>query len=830
MQIKTIANHFKKTVFQLCRLTIKENRIAARRVTFRLMYERFREILVLNDTTLELIADIEELLANRRLFSFDTLSRRIRNAAMDVFLMVKDINLIAEGRYTALYGALERLNNLLEAEIAPARKVSPGKLVVSLNDLRAADAPLVGSKMANLGEIAAYCGCAVPEGFAITTEAFLRFMADADLWEKCEHLDALLELEDAHKFIEACHEAQAAIRAMPVADDIANAILHAFAEHFPEEGILVAVRSSATGEDTAVSSHAGLYHTELNVNSTSLISAYKAVLASAFSPTAVSYRFQRGITTRESLMAVGCVRMIQPRCAGIAVSRLPDDPQAEAMIISATRGMSTGITAGNENAETWVVPYGQTSNAGGSLLSANELTTLIEATRKLESHFGTPQDIEWAIDSNGTLRFLQARPMNMVLTEARPPEHGITDRAPLIEGGYTACPGIGSGSVVILSADDDLASFPDGGILVARHSSPNYAQIMTRCVAIITDVGSPTGHMSSLAREFQIPAIVGLDGATRSLHSGQCVTVDAWHCRVFDGLIPSPVPSPRLHRPTDAPALERLRKLAQLVTPLTMTDPASADFHPDNCRSLHDITRYVHEKVFDAMFHYGDIASVDEDHSLRLEAKLPIRVEVFDVGGGIAPGDRITRSIRQEDILSIPMLAFLKGLLEPQIRWDLPRPVSLRGFLSVLGESMAGPPAQTSEIGRVSYAIISDHYLNFSTKAGYHFSTVDSYCGRSINKNYIHFRFSGGAAVAERRERRIRFLSKVVSALDFKVQIRGDLLIARLDKYSEEDIRARLLSLGRLTLCSRQLDMLMDNKSSPDLFAQAFLEEDWHKF
>jgi pyruvate,water dikinase len=270
--------------------------------------------------------------------------------------------------------------------------------------------------------------------------------------------------------------------------------------------------------------------------------------------------------------------------------------------------------------------------------------------------------------------------------------------------------------------------------------------------------------------------------------------------------------------------------MARFVTPLALTDPASPDFHPNNCRSLHDVTRYVHEKAFEAMFHYGDIASVNDDSSARLEANLPIRVEIFDVGGGISPAASAQTSVRPEHILSVPMRAFLEGLLEPRIRWDLPRPVSVRGFLSVLGEGMAGLPADASEIGRVSYAIISDRYMNFSTKAGYHFSTIDTYCGKSVNKNYIHFRFVGGAAVEERRRRRVQFLSNVVTALDFAVQVKGDTLVARLDKYSAEDIQSRLVSLGRLTLCARQLDMLMDNESSSDIFARAFLAGEWHKF
>ena len=795
------------------------------------MYERFREILACNDATLELIAHIEELLGGKCHYSHRSMVQRVRKAAMGVFLMVKDLNLIADRRHQALYGALHGLNDLLEAELAPAGEAVAGKHVVSLACLRAGDAHLAGYKMANLGEIGADCGLAIPEGFAITTASFLRFMADGDLWNQCEKLDSCLEDGDSQSLADACRSMQSAIRGTPVPTDVSSAIHKSFAAHFPQAGALVAMRSSAVGEDSAVSSHAGLYYTELNVDAAHLLDAYRAVLASAFSPTAVSYRFQRGIAIRDSLMAVGCVRMIQPRCAGIVYSRLPDEPEEDAVIISATLGLAHGIAAGDDSAaKTWVVTPGRIQGAG-PLLSDSEARELVEAARRLEEHFGTPQDIEWAIDGESALVFLQARPMVVAYQAPAGSREGIADGVPLIEGGYTACPGIGSGPVVLADANYDLNRFPEAAVLVARHSSPAYAQVMERCAAIVTDVGSPTGHMASLVREFEIPTIVGVQSATRALQDGQVVTVDAFNCRIYNGAIPYPAsPTRRRTPPADSPALERLRRIARLVTPLTMTDPASPDFLPDNCHSLHDITRYVHEKVFEAMFHYGDLASEDRDHSRRLEAKLPIRVEVFDVGGGIGPEAGAGRSVLPGQIRSIPLLAFLQGLLDPRIRWDMPRPVSVRGFLSVLGESITGPPPDSSQIGRLSYAIISDRYMNFSTKAGYHFSTIDTYCGKSVNKNYIHFRFSGGAADSVRRARRIQFVSRILSALDFRVTESGDTLVARFSKYGAEDIQARLASLGRLTLCARQLDMLMDNDSSPDLFAQAFLSGEWHKF
>lgn len=183
-----------------------------------------------------------------------------------------------------------------------------------------------------------------------------------------------------------------------------------------------------------------------------------------------------------------------------------------------------------------------------------------------------------------------------------------------------------------------------------------------------------------------------------------------------------------------------------------------------------------------------------------------------------------------EEILCVPMKAFLEGLLDKRIVWNQPRPVSARGFLSVLGQGLAGPPPEALGVGGASYAVISDRYMNFSTKAGYHFSTLDVYCGQSQNKNYIHFRFAGGGAAENRRLRRVRFLADVLSHLDFRVQLRGDHLAARLGKYDRDFLCLRLADLGRLTLCSRQLDMLMDSEDSPHYFAQMFLQGAWESF
>jgi pyruvate,water dikinase len=121
---------------------------------------------------------------------------------MDVFVMVKDINQIADNRYLPLYESLKKISRELETEMTPAQEANQGRYVMSLAEIRATDAPLVGLKMANLGEVGAECGFVVPGGFAITTDAFLDFMTNGPLWEKHAELDLYLEAGDSQKFNE----------------------------------------------------------------------------------------------------------------------------------------------------------------------------------------------------------------------------------------------------------------------------------------------------------------------------------------------------------------------------------------------------------------------------------------------------------------------------------------------------------------------------------------------------------------------------------------------------------------------------------------------------
>lgn len=802
------------------------------KISFLIMYDRFREILSLNESLHKLIADIEEKVEGRTPFIIDSMVQKIRKGILDVLVMAKDLNQIADNKYAGLYNTIQAINADIEKEFEEYPSILSGPLIIELSELNAADSMFAGAKMSNLGEVKNEASLIVPNGFAITTAAFNLFMTENDLWEKVNQLKRLIDTFGPAAIEKTAKEVRDAIINAPVPAALEKEIFAAFDKLADGKSIFAAMRSSAIGEDLD-SSHAGQYYSELNVSRDGLLDAYRLVLASAFKDYAVSYRYERGLSEADATMAVGCLQMIEPRCAGIIFSRDFREPEADRVEISFTKGLADKVVQGEQNAVQMIIGRNDFSADIEGLLSGEELKSLFDAARLLESHFKMPQDIEWAIDKSGELFILQSRQMAITksISEiADAQEEGI---APLLQGGHAACPGAGSGKVFIIRDKSDLEKFPRGAVAVARHASPIFSRIMSRAAAIVTDIGSPISHMAILSREFGVPTIVGIEGASEQLSDGKTITVDATRCKIYDGEFKIEIKEPVYNESkntADRLAVAKLEKVKPLIVPLNLIDPAMPNFTTSGCKSMHDITRFVHENLYDIMFKFGDRASHSLRNLYKLKIELPIEIRIFDLGGGIAEGAGNEGILDAGDIISPPMTAMLTGLTDSRIDWRKPRAVSMKGFMSVVGESMLGPPQAPADLGSVSFSVISDVYLNFSIKAGYHFSIIDAYCEERQNKNYLNFRFAGGGANIERRSRRLKFFTTILSKFNFSIETKGDLLIARLEKFDRDFILNRLIDLGRLTLCSRQMDMLMDSDSSPSFFAEAFLANDFTKF
>jgi pyruvate,water dikinase len=270
----------------------------------------------------------------------------------------------------------------------------------------------------------------------------------------------------------------------------------------------------------------------------------------------------------------------------------------------------------------------------------------------------------------------------------------------------------------------------------------------------------------------------------------------------------------------NAPVLERVRAVAELIIPLNLVDRRSPTFKPENCRTYHDITRFAHEKAIQVMFGLMDEVAqgrVPALKLLKLKTNLPLNLHLVDLGDGLASHDT---PVPPEDIISRPMRALWQGISYPGITWAGPVPVDVGGFLHVLGQSAINPPEKFWD---KTYAIVAANYVNYACRLGYHFQSVDSYIGDAPSDNYINFTFKGGAADDIRRIRRIRLIATVLERLGFNMEIFGDVIRARFRRHPAPEMEDRLNLVGRLMAYVRQMDMLMKDDNISQVLAERFL-------
>lgn len=833
---------------------------------FRRRYISFKQLLQAN-------ADLAQSMAVLGNAQDSTVSTRVvrkqaRRALLLCKRMIDALNAISGNRYTDLNQALEKIAERVEAELRQHAKGDLRTIVASFSELDSSMAYIVGGKSANLGEASTRLNMRIPRGFAVTIKAGTIFLLrNGDLMQKIYAHLAKIDPDKPHTIRAAARAIERLVSEAPVPPALLDEMLKAWDNAFGEDSatILAALRSSAVSEDGA-QSFAGQYESVLGVSRATLPDAIRKVIGSLFSERALAYRAAHGYALDAIGMGLCCLEMIEPKAAGVAFSRHPVDLRSNCAVINAVPGLGENVVDGTSPCDQWLVSRANgkirdrriadkhfrsvcsatgasrtealdAESAHAPSLTDEQVGEISQMALDLEHHYHYPQDIEWAIDQEDRLFLLQTRPLGLDAGNADYEEGkgcplpGTESIKPLIYGGDVASRGVAFGPVVHVHPNQEPAHFPDGAILVAQNSTPNLMTVLRKAGALLAEAGSLTGHLASVCREFAIPAVFNLPGVYALLKDGQQVTVDALAGRVFDGEVPQLL---ELRRPPvkslpNTPALALLRRLNPWILPLHLIDPHSENFKPENCSSLHDIMRYAHEKSYTEMFALSDTLSESgiEGAAARMECAIPIDLYVIDLGGGLK--EKNLSVARPEDVASLPFATLLKGMLNPELVPKGPRPVNMRGFLSVMSQSMIGGNLRAGErFGDRSYAIISDRYLNFSSRVGYHYAILDSWCGDTINKNYIRFEFAGGAAGDEQRARRARCIGLILGELGFTVEVSHDRIRARFQKYPRLETAARLDQLGRLLIMTRQMDMLMVNEESVRVFADKFLNGEYH--
>jgi len=844
---------------------LKKNRSSPSRAelmaAFKYKYANFKQILESNSELLKILSDIEQKLAGQTGFGSSYVETQTFRTVFHAGRMIKCLENLSARPYPALNRALENIVQTLSQKptAAPVTKISTYTLPyadVTQNLIYA-----VGGKNAAMGEIVNRIGLPAPRGFAITTAAYERFIHANQLGKAIADLNQTVDVVETETILEASERIQKLMMAAEVPEDLAQAIL-AGCQQLAAEGSqgkkrpLVSIRSSAILEDSALS-FAGQYLTVLNVPPEGILHAYKRVLASLFAPKAIVYRLHMGIPFSEAAMSVACQEMIACRASGVMYTRNPLNPLENRIIINAVWGLGPYAVDGVVQPDTYGIakqippqvlekkictkPMRLAPKVEGDVtaehvaaelqqqpcLTDRQAELLAEYGMQLEGHFQAPQDVEWALDQKQRLIILQARPLRLEIADANKPL-SIMPALPgyqvLLEGGDVACPGIACGRAFRVQTENDLARFPEGGILISHQASAEFVMVMGKAQAIVADSGSITGHLSALAKEYMVPTLLNVNGAAQTIRPGMEITVDAYHARIYLGRVQELVEALPVKQVKLSKEYQTLRRRADSIVPLNLTDPKSPQFAPLHCRTIHDIMRYVHEISYAEIFHLGDMVTDQMRLSVHLKAPLPLDLYLIDLGGGLEIEATTTANVMPDQVKSMPFRALLSGLLHAGLRSQDPRPVDLRGFLSVISRQLASPPGSGIErFGDKSFAIISRSYLNFSSRVGYHYSILDSYCGETPTKNYINFEFKGGAADSQRKNRRARMIDKVLSALGFQVKTVEDRVTARFAKRGRLDTEYRLDQVGRLLIFTRQMDMLMSEEKLVKSMAECFL-------
>jgi len=830
-----------------------------RGVTFALLFKKFKSILVRNNRILELMADMGDKLGGEYIFDRKYIEDACASLDDQVFKLISDMSVLTQRKNTALFLAFERIQHQLQEEIAGRRNVQGGRLALPFSDIGIEAEDEVGGKISQLGDLSNRLHLRTPDGFAITTAAFFTFMSRNGLLEMAENGIAAWDGSE-QALHELADQMQESIMDSPLPWGMVAQIDAMVGVLSANKGgpLRLALRSSAWGED-GDSSFAGQYDTQLNVPPDRVVEAYKAVIASTYSIEAWRYRLDRGYQENEVAMAVGCQLMAESQISGVLFTCTQNlDKGCESMVVSATWGGGAAVVSGETATDTIFLsrtpPYHALTRAiahkarrlvpatRGDLvwedvpqelqdipcLTDAQLEQLARVGMSLERYYKRPQDVEWTFDACGELLILQSRPLRTGDGGGQDaPVQDATSKAEVIFSGkgLVAQRGVAVGKVVLVDHNTDLDQFPEGGILVSKFTSPRYARVMRRACGIITDVGSPTGHMATIAREQRVPALVNTEDATSLLRNGDEITLDATENVVYRGRI---VELDRFER-TEADMFEEsyeyrlLRRLLKRIAPLNLVDPHSEDFKPQACRTYHDITRYIHEKAVEALVDLSQRhKALHHAPAHRLVDGPPLGLTVIDAGGGVNCPPQAA-SMTMDQLASVPLLAFLEGLTVAGM-WDTaPVPVDLGSFMSSFTRTFTASTAGANTVVR-NLAVVLREYMNVNMRLGYHYNTIDAYISDQINDNYVYFRFLGGVTELVRRSRRARFVAEVLDRFDFRVEVHGDLVVGRIKKLSETRMLLRMRMLGGLVGYARQLDARMSSDAKVAEHVRAFME------
>lgn len=466
------------------------------------------------------------------------------------------------------------------------------------------DVGIVGGKGANLGELTSF-GLPVPPGFCVTASGYTKFIKYAELDEVVKFLMEAVDVEDVDELTNASKEIQKKIKEKEFDPELKEEILSAYREFSENIGVKdpeVAVRSSATAEDLPDASFAGQQDTYLHISGEEeLLNHIRDCFASLWTSRAIYYREKQNYDHFDVALSVVIQKMVNSEKSGVMFTANPINNSKDEMMINASYGLGEAVVSGIVTPDEYIIDkktkkviekniaekeYMVIKNENGvgtrvvnvkdilgkdavkaEALSPKELDTLVERGLKVEKLYGSVQDTEWGFDRDTKeFYFLQSRPITTLGDKEEKEEKLIT----LVKG-LPASPGIGRGKVKLIKDISEINLVEEGDVLVTAMTNPDMVPAMRKCAGVVTDEGGRTCHAAIVSRELQIPCIVGAKTATKTLKTGDTVTVDAVRGIVYEGEVLKEKEEKKSPDSPNVSSIGNLDELRNLFAPTTAT-------------------------------------------------------------------------------------------------------------------------------------------------------------------------------------------------------------------------------------------------------------------
>ncbi len=822
-------------------------------------YEAFITILSENSHALELMTDLEKKYLDKQLISIPYLKNMVRNLSKSVCNVVYNLEQLSGHKYEVLSDIYDNIEREIR-QILTGRKVPVfTPTVIPMDDIRREHIDKVGSKMANLGELRNRLHINVPDGFAITTCAYTHFAEYNDLPRKISRILTDLDFTNSQDLLQAEKDLKQLIMEAEMPPELEDAVQSISSKLEEKHGreMLWAVRSSAIGEDLE-NSFAGQFSSILNVPTDELLEKYKEVVASKYNARNMLYQRMKDIRPEDVNMSVGIIEMVRPVSSGVLYTVEPMRPASGELIISAVWGLGQLLVEGVISADVFLVKrnrdfpvskeeiaqkemYLKCEEKGGvrhvelseeegkkPCLTKEQIKVLAKTGLEIEKYFKAPQDIEWCFDQQGNLVILQTRPLHIIDHRRQRKYKGSIKAPVIVNNARIVASGVGAGPACKVMDIHEVFSFPEGGVLVLRNSSPRFIGALTKASAVVIEKGNRTDHMASVIREMKVPCLIKIPSIFSTLQNGQEITVDATEGVIYEGRVNELLETEDIEvsaPPVDVTKTESYRLLsgiAPYIFPLNLTDPRTSEFREDACKTWHDILRFSHETALNEMFLLNQKGKIDMVKNVyQVVSNLPFKLYVFDLFGNVVKGEK-GRKIRPERIKSKPFQELWRGMTALDVSWSGPtRQMNAKELLSAMTRTTA--LETKAEYGK-SYAIVTPEFLNMSLSMGYHYVTLDCYISKDPYNNYISLSFKGGAAGAKKRHLRVLLIAEILRPLGFGVTVKNDFLKARIKAETSKELMKILYVIGRMLAVTRLLDVALEDEKMVEECAHRFYE------